>query len=77
MKSKRKALNPKSNTAMNQFKTEKLISQPVLGGVQRVKLEEILAYEQPNKYIVKSTEYNDAYNSCFNSWSKLLTRAYK
>jgi type I restriction enzyme S subunit len=32
-------------------------------GVNFYKLEELLDYEQPTKYIVKSTEYNDEFNT--------------
>ena len=40
-----------------------LIKKLCPNGVNFYKLEELLDYEQPTKYIVKSTEYNDEFNT--------------
>lgn len=41
---------------------EKLIAEKCPDGVEYKKLEEALDYEQPTKYIVSSTEYDDSYD---------------
>ena len=41
---------------------ETLIQTLCPNGVKFVKLGEVVAYEQPSKYIVKSTEYDDSYD---------------
>ncbi len=46
---------------MNQI--EKLIAELCPTGIVHVKLGEMLQYEQPTKYLVESTEYDDAYNT--------------
>lgn len=46
---------------MNTIK--QLIQQYCPEGVEYRKLGEVLDYEQPTKYIVKSTDYNDSYNT--------------
>ena len=43
-----------------------LIKKLCPNGVNFYKLEELLDYEQPTKYIVKSTEYNDEFNDVIN-----------
>ena len=43
-------------------KIEEMIKQMCPEGVKRVKLGEILDYEQPTNYIVKSTDYDDSYS---------------
>lgn len=42
---------------------EKLFKEYCPNGAHRCKLADILDYEQPSAYIVKSTEYNDAYKT--------------
>ncbi|MDE5885193.1 MAG: restriction endonuclease subunit S [Oscillospiraceae bacterium] len=42
---------------------DELIKELCPDGVAYVKIEEITDYEQPTKYIVKSTNYNDAYKT--------------
>ena len=44
-------------------KLHKLIQELCPNGVEYIALEDILDYEQPTKYIVKSTEYNDLYKT--------------
>lgn len=43
-------------------KIDDLISKLCPNGVEYKKLEDLLDYEQPTKYIVKSTKYDDSYN---------------
>lgn len=43
-------------------KIDELIKQFCPDGVQKVPLGDVLDYEQPSKYIVKSTEYDNSYN---------------
>lgn len=43
-------------------KIDELIKQLCPDGVQKVPLGDVLDYEQPSKYIVKSTEYDNSYN---------------
>ena len=43
-------------------KFDKLIKKLCSGGVECKELREVLDYEQPTKYIVKSIEYNDKYD---------------
>ena len=47
----------------NNSHIEQLIQNLCPNGVKYMPLEEVLDYEQPTKYIVKSTEYNDAYKT--------------
>lgn len=47
----------------HQSKIEKLITELCPNGVEFKELGEILDYEQPTKYIVKSTEYDDFYKT--------------
>lgn len=42
---------------------EKMIAEKCPNGVERVKLNTLLDYEQPTPYIVKSTEYSDEYET--------------
>ena len=42
-------------------KIDELLQELCPDGVEYVSLESILEYEQPGKYIVKNTEYNDLY----------------
>lgn len=42
-------------------KIDDMINQLCPDGVERVRLGDLIDYEQPSKYIVKSTEYNDSY----------------
>ena len=44
-------------------KLQELIDRLCPDGVPYKQLREILDYEQPSKYIVKSTEYNDSYKT--------------
>ena len=44
-------------------KLQELITKLCPNGVEYVKLGELLDYEQPTKYIVKSTEYDDSYKT--------------
>lgn len=44
-------------------KLKELIEKFCPNGVEYQKLDDILDYEQPTKYIVKSTEYDDSYNT--------------
>lgn len=44
-------------------KLKELIDKLCPDGVEYTKLDNILDYEQPTPYIVKSTEYNDSYNT--------------
>ena len=44
-------------------KLEKLINQLCPEGVEYIPFEDTLKYEQPTKYIVKSTDYNDSFNT--------------
>ncbi len=50
----------KENKKMN--KLSELIKEYCPNGVEYKKLEEYLEYEQPTKYIVKDTNYDDKYN---------------
>ncbi len=43
-------------------KLEQLIQDLCPNGVKMVTLGDVVAYEQPSKYIVKSTEYDDSYD---------------
>lgn len=43
-------------------KIDELIKQFCPDGVQKVPLGDVLDYEQPSKYIVQSTEYDNSYN---------------
>ena len=43
-------------------KLEKLIKELCPDGVEHKRLEEVISYEQPTKYIVKSTQYNDDFS---------------
>lgn len=43
-------------------KIDELLEELCPDGVEYVSLDSILEYEQPSKYIVKSTEYNDLYS---------------
>ncbi len=43
----------------NQSKIERLIAELCPNGVEFKELGEVLDYEQPTKYIVKSTKYVD------------------
>lgn len=43
-------------------KIDELIKQFCPDGVKKVPLGDVLDYEQPSKYIVKSTEYDNSYN---------------
>ena len=43
-------------------KLEQLIEELCPDGVEYVKLAEAVNYEQPTKYIVKSTDYSDVYS---------------
>lgn len=43
-------------------KIDELLQELCPDGVEYVSLDSILEYEQPSKYIVKSTEYNDLYS---------------
>ena len=47
----------------NQSKIEKIISELCPNGVEFLELGNILDYEQPGKYIVKSTDYNDGHKT--------------
>ena len=42
-------------------KLDELIAELCPDGVEFVELNEVLDYEQPTKYIVKSTNYDDSY----------------
>jgi type I restriction enzyme S subunit len=42
---------------------EELIKEKCSNGVEHKKLNEMLDYEQPNKYIVLSTDYDDSYTT--------------
>ena len=42
---------------------EDMIAQYCPDGVRRVKLDDLLDYEQPTKYIVKSTDYDDSFTT--------------
>ena len=44
-------------------KLKELIAELCPNGVEYVKFEDVVSYEQPSKYIVKSTNYNDEYNT--------------
>ena len=44
-------------------KLKELIDKFCPNGVEYQKLDDILDYEQPTRYIVKSTEYDDSYNT--------------
>ena len=44
-------------------KLEKLINELCPDGVEYVQIKEITKYEQPTKYIVKSTNYRDDFNT--------------
>lgn len=44
-------------------KLKELIEKFCPNGVEYQKLDDILDYEQPTQYIVKSTEYDDSYNT--------------
>ena len=44
-------------------KLDELIQELCPNGVERVALSELLSYEQPGKYAVKSTEYRDEYQT--------------
>ena len=44
-------------------KLQELIERLCPEGVEFKPLGELLSYEQPTKYIVKSTEYDDAYKT--------------
>lgn len=44
-------------------KLEQLINELCPDGVEYINLEEILDYEQPTKYIVKETNYNDGFKT--------------
>ena len=44
-------------------KLKELIDKFCPNGVKYQKLDDILDYEQPTQYIVKSTEYDDSYNT--------------
>ncbi len=44
-------------------KVDELIQELCPDGVERVALGELLSYEQPGKYAVKSTEYRDEYET--------------
>ena len=44
-------------------KLEQLIEQLCPNGVEYKKIGEIVDYEQPSKYLVKSTDYDDEYNT--------------
>lgn len=44
-------------------KLEKLIEELCPNGVEYVKLGDVVSYEQPSNYIVKSTDYNDEFNT--------------
>ena len=41
---------------------DKLLSQLYCSNIEFKRLEEYIDYEQPSKYIVKSTQYNDEYD---------------
>ena len=43
-------------------KLEQLIKELCPNGVKYLKIGEVVNYEQPSKYIVSSTDYNDAFN---------------
>ena len=42
-------------------KLEQLIQELCPNGVKYLKIGEVVNYEQPSKYIVSSTDYNDAF----------------
>ena len=42
-------------------KLDELIAELCPDGVEFVELNEVLDYEQPTKYIVRSTNYDDSY----------------
>ena len=44
-------------------KVERLISQMCPEGVPRVKIDDLIAYEQPTKYLVSSKAYDDSYST--------------
>lgn len=43
-------------------KLQELIQKLCPDGVEYKKLEEVLEYEQPTKYIVENTDYDNSYN---------------
>ena len=52
---------------------EQLIKEKCPNGVKYEKLNEILNYEQPTKYIVKSTNYDDSYHTpVLTAWQTFL-----
>ena len=46
---------------MPMSKIEELIKEYCLDGVEYKKLDDVTTYERPDKFIVKNTEYNDAF----------------
>lgn len=44
-------------------KVERLISQICPKGVPRVKIDDLISYEQPTKYLVASKSYDDSYST--------------
>ena len=44
-------------------KIEELINQLCPDGVEHVKIGEVVSYEQPTKYLVQSTDYNDSFTT--------------
>ena len=48
---------------LNMTSINKLIQKYCPKGVEYIKLEDVLNYEQPTKYIVKNTDYDDSYNT--------------
>ena len=43
-------------------KLEKLINDLCPNGVEYVKIDDVVSYEQPSKYIVKNTDYSDEFD---------------
>ena len=44
-------------------KLEELIKELCPDGVEYMKMGDLVNYEQPSKYIVKNTDYNDIYET--------------
>ena len=42
---------------------EELIAEYCPNGVNQLKIADLTNYEQPSKYIVKSTDYNDSFDT--------------
>ena len=60
------------------IKLDELIKESCPSGVEYQKIGNAVEYEQPTKYIVTSTDYNDCEGiSCFNCWSNIYSWIYK